>query len=107
MKDIDYWSEAVSEALDSVGIEASSGQIKEIAEGMSISHENYGMAFYSPPASDYFDREVDEWKRKYKALQEELEQYQANAERAVKRAYKLSQDVPISIEKYGEVKRWD
>lgn len=107
MKDIDYWNETVTDSLHNAGIGATDEQIKQIAEDISISHEHYGMAFYSPPVSDYFDREIDEWKQKYKTLQKEFEQYQANAEYAVKRAYKVSQDVPISIEKHGEVRRFD
>lgn len=41
---MDYWEECVSEALDDVGIEATSVQVEEIAVWIKSAHECYGEA---------------------------------------------------------------
>ena len=40
-----YWEECISEALDEVGIKATSEQIISIAEAVEGGHENYSTAF--------------------------------------------------------------
>jgi len=41
---MEYWIECISEALDDSGIKATPEQIKNIAEWVDGSHENYDMA---------------------------------------------------------------
>lgn len=52
MTPLEYWSECVANALDENGVAATSEQVESIARDIQCSHENYGMAFYSPPASE-------------------------------------------------------
>lgn len=49
---LDYWAECVASALEEHGVTATHEQIAAIAKDIQLSHENYGMAFYSPPASE-------------------------------------------------------
>jgi len=48
MTNLDYWEEAVSCALDEVGITTTKEQLLSIAENIECSHENIGQAFYQP-----------------------------------------------------------
>lgn len=107
----DYWEESLSCAFDSCGAfgvwdALTPEQKANIAQGVEASHENYGMAFYSPPASDRISSIEREWRAKYEALQREMAEYQTNAETAVKIALRQRSDTQVTIGKYGEVTRW-
>lgn len=109
-KTMQYWLDALSEAFDDAGIyevwEALSRERQsEIASAIQTSYECYGMAFYSPPASDRLSAIDREWKVKYEALQKEFETYRNNAETAVRRALKQFPDTQVSIDEYGDVYR--
>lgn len=69
---LDYWRESVSIALDEAGIAATREQIDEVAHGIQGSHENYGQAFYSPPASDRIEDIEREYRRKLEAWDAEM-----------------------------------
>lgn len=108
----DYWEEAVSIAFDEAGVwDAYDGLSKEararIGESLQGSHENYGMAFYSPPSSDRTNQIEREWAAKYKALQREFDAYREDAETAVKRALRVHSDASVTIGKHGEVVKYD
>lgn len=100
-----YWIECVSIAAEECGASLTQEQIAEIAASVESGHENYGMAFYSPPASDRLHQIESEWKSKYAELQREFEKYRNNAETAVKRALCQHHDANVSIGEYGEVTR--
>jgi hypothetical protein len=68
-------------------------------------HENYGMAFYSPPSSDRLNSIESEWKAKYANLQREFDTYRGNAETAVRKALHQYSDSDVSIGEHGEVFR--
>lgn len=105
MTDVEYWKECISIAADECELSLTDEQLTCLAESVSGGHENYGMAFYSPSASDrYYDIER-EWEGKYKALQSEFDKYKNNAETAVKRALNQYEDSSVSIGEYGEVLR--
>lgn len=101
----DYWIECISEAVEAVGLVATDSQIEEIAASVRGAHENYGMAFYSPPASDGYARQDREWKARYEALRQEFERYQAGAEKAVRTALRQRHDESVSIRSDGSVFR--
>lgn len=103
----DYWKECISIAADECGLELTSDQLDYLASSAEAGHEHYGMAFYSPPASDRYSEIEREWKAKYLALQKEFDAYQENAETAVKRALRQHTDAKVSIGQYGEVVRHD
>lgn len=107
MTESDYWIECVSIGADECGAVLTREQIECIAGSAEGGHENYGMAFYEPPASDRYDDIDREWKAKYKALERELDSYRNNAEKAIKRALKQYDDANVSIGEYGEVFRHD
>ena len=101
----EVWIEAVSEALDMVSIQATDEQIKEIAATVQGAHENYGMAFYSPPASDRMSSIEREWKAKIESLQSEFDRYRNGAEKAVRTALRQRHDESVSIRSDGSVFR--
>jgi hypothetical protein len=101
----DYWKECISEAADECDLVLSSEQLRHLAESVEAGHDNYGMAFYSPPASDRIADIENEWKAKIEAKDRELECYRTNAETAVKRALHQHSDAQVSIGEYGEVFR--
>ena len=72
MKPVEYWEECLASAFDEHGVSATPEQIKAIAEDVKVSHENYGMAFYSPPAGEHLRRELDEANRKLRAEREKV-----------------------------------
>lgn len=106
MKELEYWEECVSlgaEACDDLKL--SPNEVTSIAESVKGGHENYGMAFYSPPSSDRINSVEREWKEKYDALQREFDAYRGNAEKAVKQALHQRSDSDVSIGSGGEVLR--
>ena len=105
MTDLEYWEECISQASCDCELTLTDEQLTYLAEAVSGGHENYGMAFYSPPDSDRYNDIEREWERKYKALQAQFEKYQGNAETAVKQALGQYKDASISIGEYGEVLR--
>ena len=108
-KDIEkqYWEECISCASDECGLILSKEQCECLAESVKVGHENYSMAFYSPPASERISVIEEEWKKKYKTLQNEFDKYRSNAETAVKQALGQPSDANIEIKEYGEVLRHD
>ena len=104
-KQENYWIEAVGEALDCANVQATDAQRKDIAKAIEISHECYGMAFYSPPSSDRVSSVEREWKAKFDALQSEFDRYRNGAEKAVRAALRQRGDEPVSIRSDGSVFR--
>ena len=107
MNQLDYWKECISLAAEDCGLTMTDDQLESLADSVKGGHENYGMAFYSPPSHERMDDIEKEWKEKLKAKDQELERYRANAETAVKRALRQHSDANVSIGEYGEVTRYD
>jgi hypothetical protein len=107
MTGIEYWEECLASSFEEHEITVTPDQLKAIAEDVQGGHENYGMAFYSPPASDRLNEIEREWNKKYKDLQHEFDKYRGNAETAVKKALHQYFDSRVSIEEDGEVFRHD
>ncbi len=103
MDAIEYWKECISIAADECGLVMSADQLEEIASSVQSGHENYGMAYYSPPASDRYAAIEREWKKKYDDLKKELEQYTENAEKAVAMALNVKHGTPVTVGEHGEV----
>lgn len=106
----EYWEEAVAIAFEEAGAwHAYEGLSKEVRAqiGASLqgSYENYGMAHYSPPASDRLHQIEREAEAKLKALQREFDNYRDDAETAVRKALRQRVDTQVSIGKHGEVLR--
>jgi hypothetical protein len=85
----------------------SDDQLFMLSDGAKGGHEHYGMAFYSPPASDRLSDIERGWKEKLKHLQAEFDAYRSDAETAVKQALRQYSDANVSIGKNGEVLRHD
>lgn len=105
MEDLDFWKECISIAADECELSMTSEQLEYLAGSVSGGHENYGMAFYSPPDSDRYDDIEREAKSKLKALQAEFDAYRNNAESAVKQALRQHRDESVSIGHHGAVFR--
>lgn len=99
----DYWIECVAQSAKDCGAILTKEQIEAIAADVQCCHENYGMAFYSPPASERLHSIENEWKRKYQELQRELDVIKSAGERAIKYALRLHSDTSVSINDRGEV----
>ena len=52
MSTLDYWKETLSIAADDADFTLTPEQLQALAESAMSAHENYGMAFYSPPSSE-------------------------------------------------------
>lgn len=102
-----YWEECIEMAAEDCELTITPSQIRSLAGSVEISHENYGMAFYSPPAGERLQQIESEWEKKYKALQTEFDKYRNNAETAVKQALRQRSDSSVQIGEYGEVTRYD
>ena len=55
----EYWIECVESALEEHGVTASKDQVIAVAADVEVSHDNYGLAFYSP-ASDPRNSEIEQ-----------------------------------------------
>jgi hypothetical protein len=102
---LDYWCECISLAAEECGLALTKEQLECLADSAEAGHEHYGMAFYSPPASDRLSDIDREWKAKLSALQREFDNYRSNAETAVKKALRQHSDAQVTIGAYGEVLR--
>ncbi len=60
---MNYWKECIECAFDEAGIIATAEQVEHVADSVKCSHENYGMAFYSPPAGEHLRSEISALKR--------------------------------------------
>lgn len=109
MNTLDYWKECIGIAADEIDLVLTDEQLTQLAQSAEGGHENYGMAFYSPPASDRLNAIESEWKRKYAELEREFEQYRAGAETAIRRALPglRHHDTPVTITENGDVYRHD
>ena len=58
----DYWSEAVSNALEDAELSASPEQTRLIVEFIELANENYGQAFYQPSGPHHLQAELDQIK---------------------------------------------
>jgi hypothetical protein len=105
MSPLDYWKECISIAADECGLTLTNEQLACLAGSVESGHENYGMAFYTPPPSDRINDIEREWKHRLAALQAEFDVYRDNAETAVKRALRQHIDAQVTIGEYGEVFR--
>lgn len=65
----DYWRECLLNSCEENGVELTDEQSVAIAADIALSHENYGMAFYTP-SENPLRKELQEAKR---ALAEERE----------------------------------
>ena len=99
----DYWKDCIAEAAEECGLSLTPEQLNALASSAEAGHENYGMAFYSPPDSDRLSDIEDTWKAKLKEQKQEHERYVANAELAVKQALRVHHDDHVTIGGHGEV----
>lgn len=105
MNAFDYWKECISIAAEDCKLAITPEQLGCLASSVESGHENYGQAFYSPPASDRISEVERESAAKLKALQREFDSYRTNAETAVKQALRQRPDESVSIGKHGDVFR--
>lgn len=103
MSSASYWQESFEIAADEVGLQYTPEQAETIGEALKISHENYGLAHYSPPSSDIYAAQDREWKQKYDALQAEFDRYRGNAEEAVRKKFRVHSQDGVSIGEHGAV----
>lgn len=106
MNSVEYWEESLSLAADECGLVMTDKQLKFLAEAMDGCHENYGMAFYTPPASDRYAELERQHKAEIEKREAEHERYKENAEEAVKKALRQYPDAQITIGEHGEVLRY-
>lgn len=100
-----YWTECIATAAEECDLLLTTEQLNYLASAAESGQEHFGMAFYSPPASDRISDIEREWKAKLKEQQNEHERYVRNAETAIKTALKVHQDDSVSIGGFGEVSR--
>jgi hypothetical protein len=106
----EYWQEAVETALDEMGLYSlvesmTAEQRAELGKALASSHQNYGMAFYSPPPSDRISAIERDYKARIKELEQDAERYRETAERTVGRILRQRPDALITITDDGEVLR--
>lgn len=99
----DYWQECIAIAAEECNLKLTPEQLNCLASAAEGGHENYSMAFYSPPSSERLSDIEDEYKKKLKDQQQDHKRYVQNAEDAIKQALRTHRDASISIEDHGEV----
>jgi hypothetical protein len=103
MKPIDYWKECVANAAEECELDMTVSQLTHIADAVMGGHECYGMAFYSPPASDRIAEIGREWETKLRRMEAEMERYRDHAESALKKSLGRHRDARIYIDDDGNV----
>lgn len=72
MASIDYWKECIAIAAEDCGLTMTDEQLDMLAGSVESGHENYGMAFYSPPAGEYLTSENGRLQRELRAEREKI-----------------------------------
>jgi hypothetical protein len=72
MTPIEYWIECIPEALTCSDVSASNLQIRDIAEAVKISHDNYDMAFSVPAYHDSKVAEIEALKRELQVEKDKI-----------------------------------
>jgi 23S rRNA A1618 N6-methylase RlmF len=103
MNDFDYWEECIAITAEECELPLTKEQLEYLAEAVSGAHENYGMAFYSPPDSDRISDIERGWKKKLDDLQKEFDAYRNGSEKAIKNALKTHWDAHVTIDNEGSV----
>lgn len=67
MSEYDYWEQCIMEAAEDCGANLTQQQVETIASWVKGCHENYGLAHYTPSASDHYQQEIDRIKREHRA----------------------------------------
>ena len=101
MNELDYWKECIISGLDEIGVSLLPEQITKLAKCIQISHENIGMAFYTPPTTDRLEDLEREYNTKLKKIEKEFDQYQSNAENMLKKVLNFSKDTTLRIHEDG------
>jgi hypothetical protein len=78
MSPLEYWIECVQQAADECGAVLTQDQLNRIADAVMGCHDNYGMAFYSPPATDRIAVIERECKAKVEAAEAKAEQIRSD-----------------------------
>lgn len=107
-----YWQEAFEIALDEMGLfslveKMTAEQRAGIGEALQVSHENYELAHYSPPASDRIAVVELEWRQRLEDERDRTEAARKGAEIAMRKVLRVHRDVPITVTDAGEVYRHD
>lgn len=76
----DYWDECIAIAFEEAGITATREQGEYVAGAVQGSHENYGMAHYTPPSSDRLEEAERKWTARLDARQKELDALRKEAD---------------------------
>lgn len=100
-----YWDECISIAAEECGLTLTPEQLKALSSAVEVSHENYGLAFYSPPSTDRLSEIQREGDTRLSRLQREFDAYRRNAESAVRQALNQRHDEQVCIGEDGEVFR--
>ena len=100
-----YWSDCISEAAADCGLAMTEQQRDALSKAVEGAHEQYGMAFYSPPPSDLRNDMERKWTAKFTKQQDEMERLAVNAQNAIKRAMGFNAEEHITIGEDGEVFR--
>ena len=106
MNALDYWRECVSQAAGDCGLTLTTEQLESIAYAVEGAHENYGMAFYSPPATDRISAIEEEYQARIDKLSREADKFREDAHAAVKRCLRLHREDRISIQPGGYIERY-
>jgi hypothetical protein len=78
MTPLEYWKETLAIAAEECALVLTDEQLTALAEAAQGSHENYGMAFYSPPSTDRLSEIEDGWRKKVKQAEAEAERYRSD-----------------------------
>lgn len=107
MKKINYWEECIQLGAEECGLTLTNEQVNSLAQSAQASHENYGLAFYSPSSNDRLDEINREWEQKFKTLKSDFEKYRNDAETAVKKALGQRNDSLVDIGENGQVVKYE
>lgn len=107
----DYWQEAFESTMDAMGLYhivqgMTDAQRKEMGASLATSHENYGLAFYTPSTSDRISAIEREWKKKLDDAERQKNEYIDRTEKVLRRVLRQHHDTHLSIDKEGNVVRW-
>jgi thiamine pyrophosphate-dependent acetolactate synthase large subunit-like protein len=97
----EFWIECISNAAEECSLTLSPEQLDSMANYVQVSHENYGQAFYSPPASDRLSEIQREHSAAIHAMKNDADRAERNAKDAIRKLARVHRDDHITIEDGG------
>lgn len=98
-----YWKGCMAQAAEECDLTLMDDQLQYLANAAEAAHEQYGMAFYSPPSGNGQNHEDAARKKRVTDELQRVKDQRDAYEMALRRALGLHSDDNIRVDRFGSV----